>query len=191
MGTVTKLPAAAPAEATAPATAAASTDLATLKPDATAFVLPGDEDHAETTIYIGKFCFLKSLLLVEQLGELATKVDFASIMSQREFVDDTGKQRSQIVLHTDRIADLLPPLMRTMRPTLMRALAIAVAKNKDLEAADREQGSFEPLLKNLEYDVAYRLDLEKAAELLVVAIDKIGVQHLKRHFPTLLAALKG
>jgi hypothetical protein len=156
-----------------------TTDLARLRPSTRTFTIPADEETGSPAqeFVIGKFCFLKSMLLLECLGDLAQRIDVASVF--------TGSE-----IRMDHLIEKLPLLMREMRPVVTRALALTLVKNQTFERADRAECDLEAEMAPLRALVSYRLDLEQAAELLTIAVERIGVQDVRQHFPTLLAAIR-
>jgi hypothetical protein len=154
-------------------------DIPRLDPtDVSIFVVPADpeEDIPEMRFTIAKFKFLKALLVLETLAELGRRIDIGAL-----FVGGT--------LKLDTLIDLLPTLMMTMRPAITKALALTLMKNKDLEELVDSEIALDEALE-AHRRVVHRLDFAKAAELLAIGIERIGVQDIKQNFPTLVGALR-
>jgi hypothetical protein len=164
------------------ATRARKTDLQLLTAstlDVTVFTVPGDpeEGTAEQSFSVGKFKFIKSLLVLESLATLARRVDLGSL-----FLGDEP-------ITLERIVELLPMLLTTFRPTVVKILALTLLPNKRLEQLVDDEVSLEAELAGLRR-VVYGLDFNQAAELLMITIDRIGFQDIRDNLPKFLGALR-
>lgn len=137
---------------------------------------PEDPESKEITYIIGKFTFIKSLMILEELGKLADKIDIAAIFSDGGF-------------RTDLLIDKLPLLLTTMRPTILRIFSLILLKNKEFQTIADDEASLNEALQRLR-PIVGSLDVEAATRLLHVGIERIGIQDIKKNFPTLLAALQ-
>lgn len=156
-------------------------DIPKIIPATVEFVLPNDPETNTPgeTLTITRFSFAKTLLMLEDLGQLAEKVDIASIFVQRD---------GNTVIGIDSIVEKIPLLLRTMRPTMVRLLALTLMKNSEVEKAIENEVSIDEALKPFKL-VVYRLDTTKATELLQMAIERMGIADIRKSFPLLLAAM--
>lgn len=158
-----------------------SNDVPKLLPKVVEFTVEGDEEEgtADETFKIGRFSFAKTLLMMEYLGELGQRVDVASIFVQRD---------GQTMIGIDSIVEKIPVLMRTMRPTMVRVLALTLMKNRDVEKAIDEEHDMDDALKPYKATVN-RMQTTEATHLLQLAVERMGISDIRKSFPTLLAAL--
>ncbi len=158
-----------------------SNDFAKINPINTVnFTIPADPEDVNSidqTYVIGRFTFIKSLMILETLAKLADKIDIGAIFSGNEG------------FRTDILIDKLPELLTKMRPTVVTISSLILMKNKDFETLADDEESLASALVKLRPAV-YNLDVNQFAELLHIGIERIGIQDIKRNFPTLLAALR-
>jgi hypothetical protein len=156
-------------------------DIPKLIPATVEFTVPGDPEDgvADKTYTIGRFTFAKTLLMMQYLGELAERVDVASIFVQRN---------ENTVIGIDAIVEKVPVLLRTMRPTVVRLLALTLMKNKEVENVIENEESIDAALIPYRKEV-YRLETQQATELLKIAIERMGISDIRKSFPLLLAAM--
>lgn len=156
-------------------------DVPKLLPKVVDFTVEGDPEAGteDETFKIGRFSFAKTLLMMEYLGELGQRVDVASIFVQRD---------NQTVIGIDSIVEKIPVLMRTMRPTMVRILALTLMKNVDIEKALDAEADIDDVLKPYKAKVN-RMQMTEATQLLQLAVERMGISDIRKSFPTLLAAL--
>lgn len=138
---------------------------------------PEDVNSIDQTYVIGRFTFIKSLMILEELGKLADKIDIGAIFSGNDG------------FRVDMLIEKLPELLTKMRPTVVTISSLILMKNKDFEQLADDEEALSTALRKLRPAV-YNLDVNQFSELLQIGIERIGIQDIKKNFPTLLAALR-
>lgn len=147
-------------------------DVAVLMPKELVVEL-GGESHV-----VGPFKLGKSLRMMEYLPELLEGGDLAAVL--RAGADgDT----SQVWME---LSERLPSLFRTARPLLFKILALTLIPNKRLSEIDENDESYEAEIAKWVTILKEEADTEKALDLLVMAIDGIGFDAIRKNFPRLL-----
>lgn len=133
---------------------------------------------AGETHVVGPFKLGKSLRMMEYLSELLEGGDLAQVLK----AGASGDQ-AEIWMELSR---RLPSLFRTARPLVFKVLALTLIPNKRLAEIDEDDESYEVEIKKWVGILKEEADTEKALELMVMAIDGIGINAIRKNFPKLL-----
>lgn len=144
----------------------------------TAVILPSETTVVlgEETINVAQFKLGKSLRIMENLAELLEGGELVAVIKAAQDGPDAL---------WGVVSDRLPSLIRTARPLVFRTLALALISNKRLAEIDENEESYEAELRKWTRVLKEEADTEKALQLMMLAIDGIGFDAIRKNFPKL------
>lgn len=134
-------------------------------------------DGAKQMHYVPQFKLGKTLRMLSVLSEFGERTDLASLFK--------GADEKTFGA---RLFERLPDMITAGRPLLMKALALAIMPDKRVKEVDLNGEDFDAAL-NPYLSLVYDADVEKATEILGLAIDGMGIDQIRKNLPTLLKKL--
>lgn len=133
-------------------------------------------------ITVASFKLGKSLRMMEYLGQLFEGGDLAAVFK-------AGTQGQEAVW--TELSRRLPSLLRTARPLVLKVLALTLIPNKRLAEIDDNEESYEAEINHWVSVLKSEdgADIETAMNLMVLAIDGIGFDSIRKNFPKLLSRM--
>lgn len=135
----------------------------------------------ETTYLVPQFRLGKTLRMMELISDLLEKVDLSSI-----FGAASQGQASLLV----ELSDKLPALVRSARPILLKMMALALIPDRRLAEIDEQDESYQEELNSIVRVLKVEADMEKTFEILVLAVDGMGIDAIRKNFPKVLQRLR-
>jgi hypothetical protein len=135
----------------------------------------------EETYHVPQFKFGKTLMELGYLSQLAKKSDAAGLLEE---LGEKGANIAVALLHW------LPEFMVNGRTVLMDAMGLALVPDKRL--AEMDENGEDPTVEIKKYSriISEYADSEKAMEIMALIIDGMGLDAIRKNFPSLLRLMR-
>ena len=124
---------------------------------------------------IRKFCLSKTLRIFSLLSELLKDPEI-----NRLFTVEPDRWTLALI-------QMLPHLLDTAKPLIMRIVALALTSNVRLREIDEQELSLDAELDKVTKDLSYNeeLTIEKLLEIVSVSIERMGLDAIRKNLPML------
>jgi hypothetical protein len=139
----------------------------------------------ETLYFVPTFRLGKSFRMMEYLSEAFEQTDLLGLLLAAGQLSDPNNRTPFF----QELSSRFPLLLRTARPIIYKALALTIIPDKRLAEIDENDASYEAEIAQTVRMLKAEADLDKALEILILAIDGMGVDQLRKNFQRLLRKL--
>jgi hypothetical protein len=135
----------------------------------------GEVDYPVPTFKLGK-----SMLMLEALSELVEQGEITS------FFHAAAKGQESFL---EELIERLPVLFKRCRPLLYRMMALTLIPDTKMMEIDANGEDIELEIARVMQVLKYEADIEKAMEIIPIAVDGMGLDTIRKNFPMLLKKL--
>lgn len=129
----------------------------------------------EDSYVVQKFCLSKTLRMFTLLSDLLKDPEVNNL-----FGADPERWIAALL-------QALPHLLKNAEPIVLKMIALTLTSNKRLREIDEDEKGLDVALASLVKELSYNeaLDLEKLIEVVTVAIERMGLDAIRKNLPVL------
>jgi hypothetical protein len=141
----------------------------------------------EETITVKTFALAKTIRAFALIGELVESANLGEIMRAVDASEAGGEFEQDIApSFVTRVVAVLPSALRNGTPAVYKLLGLIATPNSKLRAMDENDEDIDAHLFSEGRRLAYDATTEEAINLLMVAIEAIGVQTILDQLPKVM-----
>lgn len=149
---------------------------------------------AEQDYTIATFKFAKTVRVFQLLSELAASAGIESVVSAADQSAANGEFEQENGIASSFVANILriiPKALRDGVPALYKLLGLIITTNQDLKAMERDDSvDTDKVLYEKGMDLAYDGDVEELMNLIVSAVNVMGIESILKNLGPLMGMLR-